>query len=116
MRIGVLGHSGYDDLGDLLRRVHGVVSTMGATLVVEPDLHALLPKAELLKGAEGLDVHHGTHLLIGDTPGDFAEQCARLMDSPGLGLDLAERAFEFVATNHSPERIRELLRQDHEST
>jgi polysaccharide biosynthesis protein PslH len=64
-------------------------------------------------GAEGIEVRHGIHLFIADTPGDFAQQCLRLMQTPALGVELAGQAFEFVRYNHSPERIRELLRQDH---
>lgn len=64
-------------------------------------------------GAEGIGVRHGTHLLLADTPPEFAEQCMRLMDAPEVGLDMAGRAFEFVKANHSQERIRELLMRDH---
>jgi glycosyltransferase involved in cell wall biosynthesis len=64
-------------------------------------------------GAEGIDVRHGTHLLLADTPDDFAAECTRLMTNAALGRDLARRAFELVATNHSPQRIAELLREDH---
>jgi len=64
-------------------------------------------------GAEGIDARHGTQLLIGDTPRAFAEQCARLIRSPRLGRELATRAFRFVSTHHTPDRIRDALRQDH---
>ena len=66
-------------------------------------------------GAEGIDARHQVHLLIGDTPDDFAKQCLPLMETPALGRELAARAYRFVRTNHSPERIRELLRRDHRS-
>jgi glycosyltransferase involved in cell wall biosynthesis len=64
-------------------------------------------------GGEGIEVRHGRHLLVADSPGDLAEQCVRLMNAPEVGLDMAGRAFQFVKANHSPERILELLRQDH---
>ncbi len=64
-------------------------------------------------GAQGLEVDHGTHLLIADTADGIAEHCARLMHTPGLGRQLAERAFELVTAKHSPARIRELLRAAH---
>lgn len=67
-------------------------------------------------GAEGIAVRHGTHLLIADTPSDFAEQCFRLMETPAFGLDLAEHAVGFVRANHSLHRIREVLRHDHRGT
>ena len=66
-------------------------------------------------GAEGIDVRHGTHLLIADTAADFARQCVRLMQTPVLEQELVERAFDFVGVNHSLERIRELLRREHSS-
>jgi glycosyltransferase involved in cell wall biosynthesis len=71
------------------------------------------PVVSTALGAEGIEVRHGMHLLIANTPGDFTQQCLRLMEIPALGLKLAEQAFEFVRHNHSPKRIRELLRQDH---
>jgi len=67
-------------------------------------------------GAAGIDARHGTQLLIGDTPRAFAEQCARLIRSPRLGRALAARAFRFVKTHHTPDRIRDALRQDHRTT
>lgn len=73
------------------------------------------PVVSTALGAEGIDVRHGTHLLIADTPKEFAEQCLRLMENPAVGQELADCAFEFVKVNHSPERIRQLLRRDHRS-
>jgi glycosyltransferase involved in cell wall biosynthesis len=61
-------------------------------------------------GAEGIDVRHGVHLLIGDTPVDLARQSMRLMESPALRRELVEHALAFVKVNHSLERVRELLR------
>jgi glycosyltransferase involved in cell wall biosynthesis len=66
-------------------------------------------------GAEGIEACHGTHLLLADTPAEFAAECARLIANPELGVRLAHRAFQLVATRHSPEHIRELLRRDHAS-
>jgi NAD+ kinase len=56
MRIGVVGHRGYDEMGALLRELDAVAKSVGATLAVERDLHALLPGAELMNGPEGIDV------------------------------------------------------------
>ena len=71
------------------------------------------PVVSTTVGAQGIDVTPGTHLLIGDTPGAFARQCVRLIEAPGLGKQLAARAFEFVKTHHTPGVIQELLRRDH---
>jgi NAD+ kinase len=56
MQIGVVGHSGYEGLGELLRRVHSVADTIGATVSVERELHALVPDLKVMEGAEGLDL------------------------------------------------------------
>ena len=71
------------------------------------------PVVSTTLGAEGIEARHGTHVLLADTPRDFAGQCARLVETPSLGVELAQRAFELVSTAHSPERIQELLRRDH---
>jgi glycosyltransferase involved in cell wall biosynthesis len=42
------------------------------------------PVVSTSKGAEGLDVEAGRHLLIADTPGEFAEQTVRLLREPLL--------------------------------
>jgi NAD+ kinase len=56
MRIGVVGHRGFDELGALLGRLNGIASAIGATLVLEPELHSQLPDAPVMKGPEGLDL------------------------------------------------------------
>ena len=71
------------------------------------------PVVSTTVGVQGIEATPGAHLLIGDTPGTFADQCARLMRAPDLGTALAARAFRFVKAHHTPARIRELLRRDH---
>ena len=71
------------------------------------------PVVSTTVGAQGIEATPGTHLLIGDTPHAFAEQCARLIRTPGLGKALAARAFQFVKARHTPVSIRKLLRRDH---
>lgn len=71
------------------------------------------PVVSTARGAEGIDVRHGTHLLIADMPEEFAKECLRLMENVSLGQGLADRAFAFIKANHSPEKIRRLLRRDH---
>lgn len=48
------------------------------------------------KGAEGLDVRHGEHLLLADSPEAFADATVRLLTSPQLRHDLAERAYHLM--------------------
>lgn len=54
------------------------------------------PVVSTSKGAEGLDVENGKHLLIGDTPNEFATQTVRVLREPELRKLLAVRAAQFV--------------------
>ncbi|MDQ2813540.1 MAG: glycosyltransferase family 4 protein [Actinomycetota bacterium] len=47
-------------------------------------------------GAEGLGATTGCHLLIADSPADFAAACVRLMEEPSAGQALADRGAAFV--------------------
>src|SRR5262249_27168495 len=90
MRIGVLGHSEYEGLGDVLRRVAAIASSMNATLVVEPDLHAMLPKSENLTGPDNVDV-----LVTFGGDGTLLRG-ARFLDghkAPILGVNLGRLGF-----------------------
>jgi len=60
-------------------------------------------------GAEGLGVTHEKHLLIADTPEEFATACARLMTDASLRARLTENAADFLAAEHSMERARSVL-------
>ena len=48
------------------------------------------------KGAEGLDVHSGEHVLIADTPQAFAQAVIRLAQDPQLRFQLAENAYRLL--------------------
>jgi glycosyltransferase involved in cell wall biosynthesis len=61
-------------------------------------------------GAEGLDVEHEKHLLIADTPEEFAGACVRLMKDAGLREKLVENAAAFLAAEHAFDRVRSVLR------
>ncbi len=71
------------------------------------------PVVSTTLGAEGIDAHHEQHLLVADTPADFARQCARLIETPALGRALTEHAFALVTSRHTVEAVRERLRLDH---
>lgn len=47
------------------------------------------PVVSTSKGAEGLDLHHGEHLLIADSPSAFAVATTRLLNQPALRAHLA---------------------------
>jgi glycosyltransferase involved in cell wall biosynthesis len=54
------------------------------------------PVVSTTKGAEGLDVIHGEHLLLADEPERFARYTAELMSSPELRLHLTTNARRLV--------------------
>jgi glycosyltransferase involved in cell wall biosynthesis len=60
-------------------------------------------------GAAGLAVCHGVHLLIANTPEEFAAACQRLMDDDQLAAMLAANAREWLQATHSMERARRVL-------
>ena len=55
-----------------------------------------IPVVSTSKGAEGLDIETGKHLLIGDTPSEFAAQTVRVLREPGLRKSLGAQAIQLV--------------------
>ena len=58
------------------------------------------PVVSTSKGAEGLDVEHGTHLLLADTPQEFAQAVVRLLREPALYRHIAENGFQLIAQKY----------------
>ena len=58
------------------------------------------PVVSTPKGAEGLDVVAGEHVLIGDTPADFAAHTIRLLNDPALRQRLARNARRLVVERY----------------
>lgn len=54
------------------------------------------PVVATAKGAEGLDVQHGEHLLIADTPEAFAEAVLRVLGDPSLRQQMADNGYQLV--------------------
>jgi glycosyltransferase involved in cell wall biosynthesis len=59
------------------------------------------PVVSTSKGVEGLEVEKGIHLLVGDSPSDFADQTLRLLHDPGLRDELATNAVHLVREKYS---------------
>jgi glycosyltransferase involved in cell wall biosynthesis len=57
-------------------------------------------------GAEGLGAQDGVHLLIADTPEEFAAACLRLIEDDALAAALAANAFAWLGSTHSMEQAR----------
>ena len=59
------------------------------------------PVVTTTKGAEGLEVTAGEHLLIGDNPQDFAAQTIRLLQDPVLRQNISRAAQERVQEKYT---------------
>ena len=68
-----------------------------------------IPVVSTSKGAEGLAVINGEHLLIADTPGEFAAACLRLSTDEDLCRRLSDNAHAWVAQHHSIDTVRQIL-------
>jgi glycosyltransferase involved in cell wall biosynthesis len=58
------------------------------------------PVVATTKGAEGLDVEHGKHLLLADTPQAFADAVISLLMNPSLYVQLAENGHQLIAEKY----------------
>jgi len=52
------------------------------------------------KGAEGLDVEHGKHLLLDDTPQAFADAVVSLLRDPNLYQQIANNGYQLIADKY----------------
>jgi polysaccharide biosynthesis protein PslH len=59
------------------------------------------PVVSTTKGAEGLNAVHEKHLLIADTPQQFASQVIRLLLDQNLRQDLAENGVRLVSERYN---------------
>jgi glycosyltransferase involved in cell wall biosynthesis len=56
-------------------------------------------------GIEGIGAHDGKHVLVGDTPAAFSEQCMRLMTDPSLSERLTDRAFSLFMRAYTTDAV-----------
>jgi glycosyltransferase involved in cell wall biosynthesis len=68
-----------------------------------------VPVVSTSMGAAGLDVTHEVHLLIADTPEEFAAACLRLIEDDRLAERLSRNALKWVRETHSLDRVRAIL-------
>ncbi|MEP7383734.1 MAG: NAD(+)/NADH kinase [Gemmatimonadota bacterium] len=105
MRLGVVGHRGYDDLLPLLDALRCLAPTLGASLVLEPDLASLAPELPLLHDLSAVDA-----LLSLGGDGTLL-RAARLLggrELPILGINLGRLGF---LTACGPDEIEPALRR-----
>ena len=90
MRLGVVGHRGYDDLLPLLESLRRLAPSLGASLVLEPELAAFAPEFPLLYDLSNVDA-----LLTLGGDGTLL-RAARLLSGrevPILGINLGRLGF-----------------------
>ena len=78
----------------------------GTRLKILEALALRTPVVSTRKGAEGLAVQDGEHLLLADTPEDFAAAVLRLTADPDLRARLAENGYRLVAERYSSAAVR----------
>jgi len=71
-----------------------------------------LPVVSTKLGVEGLDVKDGQHVLIAETPEEFAEQCNRLITDSKLCNTLTENAHRFAEDFFSSSSLRNLIEKE----
>ena len=55
-----------------------------------------IPIVSTTLGYEGIEVMPGRDILVGDTPGEFADQVLRVLNDPVLGRQLAANGRKLV--------------------
>lgn len=68
-----------------------------------------VPVVSTSVGCEGIEGRDGEHLLVGDTPGAFAERVAAVLADPAAGRRLAENAFRLASERYRWEKVAEML-------
>lgn len=68
-----------------------------------------LPVVSTSVGAEGLAVESGKHLLLADTPGDFARAVVEVLRSPELAEEIGRNGRALVCDQYSWNRVGERL-------
>ncbi len=74
-----------------------------------------LPIVSTSIGAEGIEAEHGKHLLIADTPDDFAKAVVSILQDPSLADILGQNARQLVCERYSYEVVGKRLLSVYES-
>ncbi len=82
----------------------------GTRLKLLEAMAAGIPAVSTSIGCEGLGAVHGQHLLIADTPEQFAHAVVRLLREPDTRRGIADRARRFVLDRYGWERVGAALR------
>lgn len=77
----------------------------GTRLKILEAMAAGTPVVATTKAAEGLGVQPGTHLLIADTPVEFADAVHRLLRDPAGAREMADRAWQFCRDRYDSRAV-----------
>lgn len=69
------------------------------------------PVVSTAKGAEGINVRDGEHLLIRDSIEEFVAGVSQLLSDPALGQKLADSAYNLVRSNYAWEKLSPTIEQ-----
>jgi sugar transferase (PEP-CTERM/EpsH1 system associated) len=87
-------------ISDCLAVVVPVRSGAGTRLKILEAMAMKRPVVSTALGAEGLDVVHGKHLLLGDTPAALASHIVSLIETPALRDRIASAGRELVQAKY----------------
>jgi glycosyltransferase involved in cell wall biosynthesis len=77
----------------------------GTRIKILEAMAAGLPVVTTPKGCEGIEVRHGEHLMIADTPDEFASAVKRVLDEADLRTSLSRNARKLVEEKYSWEGL-----------
>lgn len=86
-----------------------LLSGSGTRLKILEAAGAGLPIVSTPLGCEGIDMRHGEHLMVAESPDEFAEACVRLLDNEALAARLAMHARALVHGRYDWQRIGDAL-------
>lgn len=93
-----------DDIRPLVARAWASIVPLqeggGTRLKILEAMALGTPVIATSKGAEGLDAEPDKHLLIADTPQDFAQAVVKLLNNAELRQELSGNAFELMRTTY----------------
>ena len=84
----------------------------GTRLKVLEAMAAGTPVVTTSKGAEGLNVQHGQHLLLADTPQDFANNTIQILQNPNLREKIIRQGRNLVESVYDWQIIGDKLNQN----
>jgi glycosyltransferase involved in cell wall biosynthesis len=97
------------DVAEWYDRADAVIAPIraggGTRIKVLEAFRARRPLVSTSIGVEGLEVRAEEHVLIGDSPAEFAAQCARLIAEPRLAEGLRERGFALFLARYTTEAV-----------